>query len=70
MEDLMTTAVGIVSSADTWLLAISGLLVALAGIAKLTKTKKDDAWVLKAKTYLDKVLSLTAKIKPKLKVKK
>ena len=70
MEQMIQMVTSLASSADVWLLSISGVLVALAAVAKLTKTKKDDKLVLLAKTYLDKAISVLAKLKPKVKTNK
>lgn len=63
MEEFMTKAVELIASADVWIAAISGLVLALAGIAKLTKTKKDDAVIAKILAGLDKIKNLTLKFK-------
>ena len=65
MNEYIEMALGFVSSADTYLLAISGVLVALAGVAKLTKTKKDDKYVAKAIAIVSKLTSFLPKKKIK-----
>ena len=67
MEYLIGSAFELISSADQYILAISGVLLALAGVAKLTKTKKDDKYVQLAIDYLNKAKGLLGKFKPKAK---
>lgn len=64
MENMLDTAVSVLSSADVWMVAIAGLLAALAGIAKLTKTKKDDEAIAKVTAGLNKVRQIIVKLKP------
>lgn len=63
MEEYINSAVNLMSSADVYLLAVSGVLVSLAAVAKLTKTKKDDEYVAKAKSIIDKLLAFFPKKK-------
>jgi len=67
MESFLTSAADIVLSADQWLLAISAVLLSLAGIAKLTKTKKDDKYVQIAIDYLNKARNLLTSFSKKTK---
>lgn len=53
--EMITNAI---ASADVYLIAASGLLIGLAGIAKLTKTKKDDKYIAIAIEYVNKAKSL------------
>lgn len=64
MENFMDTITTAILSADLWIIAIAGVLAALAGVAKLTKTKKDDKYVQKAIDGLNKVKAIIAKLKP------
>ena len=63
MNEYIEMALGFVSSADVYLLAISGVLVALLGVAKLTKTKKDDKVLAKAIAFIAKIASYLPKSK-------
>lgn len=57
MQEYINSAVELISSADIYLIAISGVLVALAAVAKLTKTKKDDEAIAKANSFINKLIS-------------
>lgn len=54
MEEVMNVVAGVVANLDGYILAASALVVALAGIAKFTKTKKDDEALDKAGKFLDR----------------
>lgn len=69
MENFLDTAVSLLSSADVWLIAIGGVLAALAGVAKLTKTKKDDEAIAKVTAALAKLRNLLTKLPIKKKAK-
>lgn len=74
MEELLGNVVEYVSSAimnaDVYLAAIAAVLLALAGVAKLTKNKVDDKWVAKGTELLNKARAFINKYKPKLNIKK
>lgn len=57
MEEYINKALELISSADVYLIAVSGVLVSLAAVAKLTKTKKDDEALEKANGLIKKILS-------------
>lgn len=64
MENFMDTITTAILSADLWIVAIAGVLAALAGVAKLTKTNKDDKLIQKAIDGLNKIKSIITKLKP------
>ena len=55
MDNILDSLSGFIVTADVWIIAISGVLLALAGVAKLTKTDKDDKLVQKAIDMLNKI---------------
>ena len=63
MEQSIGQAVGFMSSADLYLLALVGVLTALVPIVRKTKTKTDDKILDKALSILTKVRSLYSKKK-------
>lgn len=64
MENMFDTIANLAMSIDLWIVALAGVLAALAGIAKLTKTKKDDKYVQIAIDGLNKVKAVISKLKP------
>lgn len=65
MENFISSALEFISSADMYLYAIGGVLVSLAAVAKLTKTKKDDKYVQMAINGVNKLKNLLSSVKPK-----
>ena len=63
MEQYLTMAADILSSADIYIIAALALLGGLAAVAKLTKTKKDDEAISKATSFLNKILGFLGKNK-------
>lgn len=63
MQEYIDIAVEFISSAELYIIAITGVLVALAGVAKLTKNKTDDKLVGKAVGFMNKIKALLGKVK-------
>jgi len=61
MEQYIEQAVGFLSSADIYLVAIGAIIAALIPILKKTKSKKDEVYAEKALTILNKIRNLFKK---------
>ena len=57
MEEYMNKAVELLSSADIYMVAVAGVLVALLPIIRKTKTKTDDKIADRILAVIDKVRS-------------
>ena len=62
-SEWITTISSVITSADLWLGALAGVLVALTAVANITKTDKDNKAIATAMNAVAKLQSLLSKVK-------
>ena len=63
MEEYISSALGFLSSADIYLIALAGVLTALIPVVRKTKNKTDDKIVDSGLSFLSKIRSYLPKKK-------